>query len=85
MSKADRIRRMHAHGIFTSREIAEAVGCTVQYVCMTIWKIRYPGYNGKWMANKRSSDPSYYAKELAQQRKYDRRLAKVRRIAKNAV
>ena len=47
--------------------IAKIADVSPNYVNVVLWRQRHPGYGGRWMAQKRATDPAYYAKELAQQ------------------
>lgn len=87
-TKKDHILRLHGLGLeaapLTPAEIARVVHCSATYVYVVIWRAAHEGYHGRWMAQKRASDPAYYARELARQRKYDRRKSLARRRAAKA-
>lgn len=73
MTRADRIRQLAAHGIFTAHEIAAEVGCDVRSVWVQLATDKRPGYKAAWMANKRATDPEYRQRERERQREYARR------------
>lgn len=62
MTKADRIREL-AKRNWTRHEIAQAVGCGVNYVDTIIWRARNPDYHRAWMERRRQ-DPAYARREL---------------------
>lgn len=71
ITKAALIRQLLALK-WRSEDIAKHVDTTVNRVCVIRWSLRHPTYCADWMARKRSSDSAYYARELRQQKRYNR-------------
>lgn len=64
MSKATRIRQLYDQGIFSTREIADFLGCSIEYVRVCA-RQRKNGANSeadkKWRLEKYGSMQAYYA------------------------
>jgi|OM-RGC.v1.036820926 hypothetical protein len=53
MTTADKIRKLLGTGL-TKEEIADKLGCAVQYVRVVSWRTRNPAYNRNWMRDHRN-------------------------------